>query len=189
MKGSLFVVLSVLALASQISGQACPTIVTRAQWGARAANTAALTTFPPTHVVIHHSATQGCTTQAACAALVRSFQNFHMDTNGWADIGYNFVIGGDGLVYQGRGWGRTGAHAVSFNARSIGIAFAGTFTSGLPPAASLNAAHALIACGRSQGQIAWSYRLIGHRQASATACPGNALFNHIQGWLNFVTTP
>jgi N-acetylmuramoyl-L-alanine amidase len=52
-----------------------------------------------------------------------------MDTNGWLDIGYNFVVGEDGLVYEGRGWGRVGAHAVNWNSRSIGIAVIGDFTS------------------------------------------------------------
>lgn len=34
-----------------------------------------------------------------------------MNTNGWADIGYNFCIGDPGQVYEGRGYGRHGAHA------------------------------------------------------------------------------
>lgn len=35
-------------------------------------------------------------------------QNYHMDTKGWADIGYNFLVGEDGLAYEGRGWDRLG---------------------------------------------------------------------------------
>ncbi|KAK9738628.1 N-acetylmuramoyl-L-alanine amidase [Popillia japonica] len=177
-----------VALASHIA-ESCPNIITRAQWGARPANTAALVTNPPTHVVIHHSATAGCTTQAACMNLVRSFQNFHMDTNGWADIGYNFLIGGDGQIYEGRGWGRTGAHAPSFNNRSIGVCLIGTWTSALPPAAAINAAHALINCGVATNRIRSDYALMGHRQAVATACPGNALFNAIQSWPRFSNNP
>jgi N-acetylmuramoyl-L-alanine amidase len=42
---------------------------------------------------------------------MRNIQNFHMNTNGWADIGYNFCIGDPGQVYEGRGYGRHGAHA------------------------------------------------------------------------------
>lgn len=50
-------------------------------------------------------------------------QNYHMDSNGWWDIGYNFLIGGDGNVYEGRGWGVVGAHAgdSSVNSDSIGM--------------------------------------------------------------------
>ncbi|XP_022916754.1 peptidoglycan-recognition protein SC2-like [Onthophagus taurus] len=180
------VFLGVLSLAA---GQSCPRIVTRAEWGARAASTSVLPTFPPTHVVIHHTVTGACTTIAACSQIMRSMQNHHIDGNGWADIGYNFVVGGDGNVYTGRGWNRQGAHTVNFNSRSIGIAFIGTFTSGNPTAAAQNAAQQLIACGVAQGQIARNYRLMGHRQGAATACPGNTLFATIQRWPNWTSNP
>lgn len=110
---------------------ACPTIITRAGWGGRPPRgTAAALSTPVSTVVIHHGGTATfCTTQAACAAIVRAYQNFHMDTNGWLDIGYNFVVGEDGNIFEGRGWTRVGAHAVNWNSRSIGIAVIGDFTS------------------------------------------------------------
>ena len=39
---------------------------------------------------------------------------------GWSDIGYNFVVGEDGNVYEGRGWNSVGAHTYGYNNRSIG---------------------------------------------------------------------
>ena len=33
-----------------------------------------------------------------------------MESKNWDDIGYNFLIGGDGGVYEGRGWDKQGAH-------------------------------------------------------------------------------
>ena len=39
---------------------------------------------------------------------------------GWDDIGYSFMIGGDGSVFEGRGWDRVGAHTYGFNKRSLG---------------------------------------------------------------------
>lgn len=45
----------------------------------------------------------------------------------WNDIGYNFLVGGDGAVYVGRGWDDEGAHTLGHNKRSIGIAFIGDF--------------------------------------------------------------
>jgi N-acetylmuramoyl-L-alanine amidase len=38
----------------------------------------------------------------------------------WDDIGYNFIVGEDGNVYEGRGWGIVGAHAPGFNSYSLG---------------------------------------------------------------------
>ena len=52
-----------------------------------------------------------------------------MDTKHWDDIGYNFLVGEDGNVYVGRGWGARGAHSVKYNAKSIGICIIGDFTS------------------------------------------------------------
>jgi N-acetylmuramoyl-L-alanine amidase len=97
---------------------------------------------------------------------MRNIQNLHMNTNRWADIGYNFCVGGDGLVYEGRGWTRVGAHALNFNSVSIGICFIGTFTGSLPTLAARNAAQALIRCGVSGNHIRSDHRLGGHRQFS-----------------------
>lgn len=46
-----------------------------------------------------------------------------MDSNGWDDIGYSFIVGEDGNVYEGRGWRRVGAHAPNYNSNSIGFEF------------------------------------------------------------------
>lgn len=43
-------------------------------------------------------------------------------------LSYSFAIGGDGNIYEGRGWNRTGAHAKGWNSKSIGIVFIGDFT-------------------------------------------------------------
>lgn len=54
-----------------------------------------------------------------------------MDTKHWSDIGYNFIVGEDGNVYEGRGWGKQGAHSKNFNNKSIGICIIGDYTSKL----------------------------------------------------------
>lgn len=91
-----------------------------------------------------------------------------MDGNGWSDIGYNFCIGDTNVVYEGRGWNRRGAHAPSFNNRSIGFCFMGLFTSVLPPQNVLNTAQAFIICSRDWGRLTTTYRLLGHRQDNPT---------------------
>jgi hypothetical protein len=47
-----------------------------------------------------------------------------MDRN-FSDIAYNFLVGGDGKIYEGRGWDAEGAFARGFNKKSLGIAFIG----------------------------------------------------------------
>lgn len=89
-----------------------------------------LSKSPAPYVIIHHGGLeQHCHDQASCSEIVRFYQKLHMDERGWSDIGYNFVIGQDGSVYEGRGWDNTGAHAPGYNNRSIGICIIGDFSS------------------------------------------------------------
>ena len=69
---------------------------------------------------------------------------------GWNDIGYNFLVGGDGQAYEGRGWETLGAHASNWNSESIGICAIGTFTSSAPSAAIQSRTQALMRCGVSR---------------------------------------
>jgi len=170
---------------------ACPSIISRAGWNARPPR--GTPTRLPSRVpiaAIHHGGTATfCTTQAQCANIVRAYQNFHMDTNGWNDIGYNFVVGEDGNIYEGRGWNNQGAHAANWNSISIGIAIIGDFTSRAPNAAALNAVRALLQCGVDLGRFPAAYQLVGHRQLGSTACPGNSLFSNIQSWPRWTPNP
>ena len=109
---------------------ACPSIISRRGWGARAPRSIArFPSSPVRFVVIHHGGSRAyCTTQSSCTAIVRGYQNHHMNIKGWLDIGYNFVVGEDGNVYEGRGWDNVGAHEPAYNGDGIGICIIGDFT-------------------------------------------------------------
>lgn len=107
----------------------CPTIVSRSQWGGRSPTCRSRLSTPVLNAVIHHTEGAFCNSPATCSAQVRNIQNYHMNTQKWCDIGYNFLVGEDGRVYEGRGWTTLGAHARSYNHISIGISFIGSFTS------------------------------------------------------------
>ncbi|XP_069610514.1 peptidoglycan recognition protein 3-like [Ranitomeya imitator] len=166
-------------------GQGCPTIVTRRQWGGKNPTCRSNLRTPVPNVIIHHTEGAFCNSRTTCSAQVRNIQNYHMKTRGWCDIGYNFLIGEDGLVYEGRGWTTLGAHATSYNPISTGISFIGSFTNRAPNSAALNAARSLIACAVSKNLIKGSYALKGHRNVMSTSCPGNSLYRVIQGWPHF----
>ncbi|KAI8482616.1 N-acetylmuramoyl-L-alanine amidase [Branchiostoma belcheri] len=171
--------------AGSLSGS-CPRIVTRSEWGARSSSWVQYISRPVPKVVIHHSTGGTCSDQASCSAKVRGFQNYHMDSNGWGDIGYNFLVGNDGNVYEGRGWDQVGAHAYGQNHVSIGICFIGEFTNQKPNSAAIRAAKNLISCGISLGKISSTYSLYGHRDVGSTACPGNQLYDDIKTWGRYV---
>ncbi|CAB3360576.1 Hypothetical predicted protein [Cloeon dipterum] len=167
---------------SLFEASGCPHVISRAQWSARPTKWTTNRKVPVQFVVIHHSAGSECSYQGRCTAVVRSIQNYHMDTNKWGDVGYNFLIGGDGSVYEGRGWHRVGAHAINYNSNGVGICFLGNFQGRASTAAAIASAKRLIKCGVKTKKILDRYKLIGHRQANPTACPGNTLYNLITKW-------
>ncbi|XP_037577130.1 peptidoglycan-recognition protein SC2 [Dermacentor silvarum] len=166
----------------------CPgiTIVSRNSWGARPPRVEVAMKDPRAeHVFIHHTTGPQCKHKTSCIRLVRSQQKHHMDTNRWPDISYNFLVGGDGLVYEGRGFGREGAHTHGYNRVGIAIAFVGDYNRAKPSQRMLLAAKRLISCGVRQGMIRKGYSLHGHRDANCTTCPGNVLYDIIKTWANF----
>lgn len=133
-------------------------------------------------VIISHTATQSALTQAENVHLVRLVQTFHIESKKWYDIGYNFLVGCDGIVYEGRGWGAVGAHTFGYNNVAIGISFVGCFMNVLPNEAALYQAKALIEHGVAIGEIDKDYVLVGHCQCCPTESPGMMLFNEIKTW-------
>lgn len=103
-------------------------IKSRREWGAVSPKD------PPTHipgavpwVIIHHSeGNNGCSGKP-CSQIVQSIQNYHMNSKNWSDIGYNFIVGPTGEVFEGRGWGVVGAHAPRYNSKSVGICLIGNY--------------------------------------------------------------
>ncbi|GAB3485362.1 hypothetical protein GCM10027440_28950 [Nocardiopsis coralliicola] len=94
-------------------------IVPRSEWGARSPRSVTETTWGGrTGFTVHYS--EGPTSQTP-----RQIQDFHMDGNGWADVGYNFLVDTDGTAYAGRGWLVVGAHAAPHNTTHIGVCFIG----------------------------------------------------------------
>ncbi|XP_015509215.2 peptidoglycan-recognition protein SC2 [Neodiprion lecontei] len=161
----------------------CPRIVSRSEWRARSPTEEYLpmVVSPSSYVVAHHGGIPHyCYDETTCANIVRSYQDLHMDVNTWADIGYHFVIGGDGNVYEGRGWDHVGAHCPGYNGQGIGICIIGDYTSRMPNNASLEAFQSLIDCGISLGKVKPDYKLIGHRQGRDTQCPGETFYAHIK---------
>ncbi|XP_016840293.1 peptidoglycan recognition protein isoform X1 [Nasonia vitripennis] len=171
--------------------QADNSTVSRIEWGAQPPmwTPTPLPTQPTPYVIISHTATDFCNTRAKCIRIVRVAQSIHIESNGWNDIAYNFLVGGDGNIYEGRGWDIQGAHTYFYNHKSIGISFIGTFTNAKPTAAQLYAAHKLLRHGLQTGKLTEDYKLLGHRQCSTTESPGEQLYKIIQTWKHWSPTP
>lgn len=155
------------------------------------------TTPEPTvasHFIVHHSA--GQTTSSDFAAVVRSYYDFHTGTNGWDDIGYNWLIDGNGIIYEGRGQGLQGAHFSCMNKNTIGICVIGNYENATPTTEAINALQNFIAWGSCEEDIdilGMDFHpnsdlnlnnISGHldgnpspNACSSTVCPGVNLYN------------
>lgn len=54
-----------------------------------------------------------------------------------------------------------------------------------PPQNMIDATQELIADAVEKGYLSKDYKLIGHRQAKATLCPGDALYKEIKTWPHY----
>ena len=72
-----------------------------------------------------------------------------MQTYGdFADIGYHFMIGPDGRIYEGRSARAEGAHVKHHNERNLGVAFLGDYTNAPLTDAQVQAAYNLSEAAR-----------------------------------------
>lgn len=126
--------------------------------------------------------TSACYDLDSCSDIVRSIQRDHRDIRNWGDIGFNFLVGGDGAVYVGRNWNTIGAHTKGYNQNSIGICFIGNFETDEPKPQQLDAALQLITNGVRLKKLTPNYKIYGQLQLQATLSPGKHLFNVISSW-------
>jgi peptidoglycan hydrolase-like amidase len=170
-----------------------PTVISRSQWGA---NEAYLDWTPryqaPTKFFIHHTVTAN--NDPNPAATVRAIYYYHAVTRGWGDIGYNYLVDSQGKIYEGRkgGNGVIGAHTLSYNSGSIGIAVLGDYRSGSLATATrtsienliahrsyLNAINPIAKWTAGSPKPGTKHNISGHRDAGNTTCPGDNVYSKL----------
>ncbi|KAK2140412.1 hypothetical protein LSH36_1366g00051 [Paralvinella palmiformis] len=67
---------------------------------------------------------------------------------------YNFLIGQDGMIYEGRGWNVGKEQADREDETSIDVAMIGDFNSRMPNQASQTALNKLMMCSITSGKLA-----------------------------------
>ncbi|XP_011495714.1 PREDICTED: peptidoglycan-recognition protein 2-like [Ceratosolen solmsi marchali] len=163
-------------------------IISRNEWGAELPRLPPieLKVYPAPFVIITHTLTEHCSNERTCGKLIRGIQDMHMLQIGWNDIAHNFLVGGDGNIYEGRGWNVEGAHTRKFNHRSIAIAFMGDYSETPATQQQLDVVKNFIQYSAQAGKIASNYKLVCQRQAEFTRNPGDILYEIIKTWDHFV---
>ena len=173
----------------QASASAMPKVYTRSNWKARSPKESVeLLGKGPTHIVVPHTAAfnSSDTSTSHAAALSRSIQSYHMDSNGWIDTGQQLTISRGGHIMEGRdkalraiGDGKhvLGAHTADHNSHTIGIENEGTGTSATPPKSLMSALVDTCTWLCLVYQLDPQDAIVGHRDYNSTSCPGDKLYS------------
>ncbi|UED85994.1 peptidoglycan recognition protein [Streptomyces profundus] len=180
-----------------------PGIVIRSGWGADESLRESGFVYTDTvkTAFVHHTADTNNYSCSEAPAMIRAIYRYHVVSQGWRDVGYNFFVDRCGTIYEGRAGGVIepvqGAHTAGFNHNSMGVAVIGTYTSTKPnrditDALSLLTAWKLglfdVNAGGSanrtsqgggkyaKGTTVRMNNISGHRDGFATECPGEELY-------------
>jgi hypothetical protein len=197
-------VVAVLKPPSAHAAESQPGMVSRAGWGAQSCPPRSGPDYGQVKMAfIHHTVNLNDYSREEAPSVVLGICRYHRNSNGWNDIGYNFLVDKYGTIYEGRAGGVdqpiVGAQAQGFNSVSTGIANIGTFEDVPQSDEALNAMSKLIrwklplhgaptsgnvtvtsAGGDTNrfgaGAQVTMNRVSGHRDGNNTACPGSALY-------------
>ena len=155
---------------------------------------------------VHHTVTANDYAPEDSAGIVLGIARYHRNSNGWNDIGYNFLVDKYGQIFEGRAGGIdqavVGAQAQGWNSNSTGVACLGTFTSVAQTPAGMDALARLIGWKLSlhgvptsgevavtslggetnrypSGTVVTFQRISGHRDGNSTSCPGDTLYSQL----------
>lgn len=118
-------------------------------------------------VILHHSLTKDSGTKSFDA-----IKKYHMQTHGWKNIGYQYVIeliNNSYATFKGRGESEVGAHTEGHNTKTIGVCLVGNFDETVPSEGILNELYELL------DDIASRYggiKVSGHHDYATKSCPG-----------------
>lgn len=123
-----------------------------------------------------------CFDKKACVREVKSQQIYdHMVLD---DIRFNFMVGGDGYVYEGRGWDYVGQHTEGYDNKSLGIALIGQFQTEDPSDHQMIALRKLIDFAVNNSKVSLEYKLLTGqcRVDIMTNSFGKVVVNTIKHW-------
>lgn len=147
---------------------------TRQEWGARHSGDVS---FQDSRSIreafIHHSAAPGhdVVTETEQKAVLRAMQNFHMDTRGWSDIAYHYIVFQPygrlsvATIYEGRPLHVVPAAQMNHNTGTVAICI----VQNDPEPLKLNTRWRVGRLIRHMPQVR---RVRGHYEVFSTECPG-----------------
>ena len=115
---------------------------------------------------------------------VSEIYDWHVNGNGWADVGYHEIIRRNGLIENGRPHNVSGAHAAGHNRNSIGVCLVGGIDKNGKTEFNFTRAQLMSLFGLVDGlkQKYPKAKVVGHNSLSSKDCPSfnvKAMFSKI----------
>lgn len=172
-----------------------PTMTSRAGWGADSANYQGFGSNSPQYIIVHHSGEPNDDFSTLYGsnekAFMKRIQEIHIG-NTYGDIGYNYGIGVNGLIMDGRDDSVEGCHTLSgYNTKSIGVCVLGNYDIRSFTSSQEQSLVDLLAWLCYTYNVSYS-NIIGHKDVSATSCPGSDIYSElssIKGQVNRKLNP
>jgi hypothetical protein len=154
--------------------------VTRAGWGARSpsGNRNALSSDPKGVAIHWEGPEMGSRPHSECDNIVRSIQNYHMDSGGCSDIMYNLLACEHGYIFEGRGKGLGAAANGTTQGNADYPAICALVGENDPQPDELHRA-----IGDAAAMVrSWGVgsAVKGHRDFVSTECPGDKLYGKVK---------
>ncbi len=125
-------------------------------------------------VTVHHTAAL-LEDNADAPGHIRGHQAFHIDTRGWPDLAYHFIVDAAGNVYEGRDSAMRGDTATDYDPTGhLLVCCEGDFDRQPLPDPQRHSLEAMLAWGVSTYGLTVD-TIAGHGDYASTNCPGAAL--------------
>ena len=120
------------------------------------------------YIVIHCAATK-----ASMDIGLTEIRKWHVQDNGWRDVGYHYIIRRNGEVELGRSIRDTGAHAAGYNHKSVSVCMVGGMAEDNSAENNFTPHQwvALIIEIKKLSEMYPDAKIIGHNEISEKECP------------------
>lgn len=158
-------------------------IIPRSEWGARHGDGRWPRSLPAREAWLHHSVTVAPDLDPPRGddyRAIRTIEQIGADRFGSVyGFPYTFGITPAGLIFEGHDVGNTGAHTKGHNTIGVGIVFVGNYENREPTGEQLDSCAWLLRTCEREGWLRDARLNGGHRDVSATACPGRHAYAQI----------
>ena len=155
------------------------TIVRRSSWTTKKVRKNHRPMNGITRITLHHTGEYKGMIGKTDKQIIQAIENYHRNGRKWSAIGYHYLVGRDGNIYEGRPAHIQGAHVSGGNKHNLGISVVGDFERKAPNARQLATLKNFLDDMRSKYKVPRK-RVYGHRDIKPSICPGTQLYKWLQ---------